>query len=180
MNAKEMFLEALKAGKDIKEARRACGAPTYACVIWARDAGLALPGTIEKIASRNQQVGMHGEKLFQELVPKALNMNTGVKRNCKDYDFYYRGISIDIKTASETTSGFHYCHLRDNCDLYCLFALNKKGEIEHIALLPGAMFAKDSEKTMVVTKSRWSQRFGEFEVKPDELNAKLDMIVDGA
>jgi len=42
------------------------------------------------------------------------------------------------------------------------------------------MFAKDSEKTLVVTKSKWEQRFGDFEVKPDELNRRLDMIVDGA
>lgn len=28
MNAKEMFLEDLEAGKDIEEARRTCGAPT--------------------------------------------------------------------------------------------------------------------------------------------------------
>lgn len=178
MNAKEKFLNDIKSGISIDEAARQCDAPRFACLIWARDAGLAVPSEARRIACRNQRVGMRGEDIFQELVPKAMNMNASVVKNSPAYDFYYRGLTIDVKTSTYH-SNWHFAHLKPNCDFYCLIALNESSQAEHICLVPGFVFPEEGDKCLNVRRSTFDRRLGEFEVKPEELNAKLDLVVDG-
>lgn len=178
MNAKEKFLNDIKNGMSIDEATRQCDAPRFACLIWARDAGLAVPSEARRIACRNQRIGMRGEDIFQELVPKAMNMNASVVKNSPAYDFYYRGLTIDVKTSTYH-SNWHFAHLKPNCDFYCLIALNESSQAEHICLVPGFVFPEEGDKCLNVRRSTFDRRLGEFEVKPEELNSKLDLVVDG-
>ena len=56
-----------------------------------------------QFASKSMQKGIKAEELFQELVPKAVDINGNFRMNNPAYDFIYNGLTIDIKYSSILT-----------------------------------------------------------------------------
>ena len=180
MNAKQAFLQAVKDGATLEQAAARSNAPNYVCFIWARQAGIAVPELVQKIGTRNQKIGLAGERLFQELVPEAANMNTKVRANHPDYDFCYKGLKIDIKASIENArKSYHFAHMKPNCDLYVCFALKSDGGLARILVLPAFFFEDGRLKDINVSTPMLEKRFKDFVCEPSELKESLDLMAGG-
>lgn len=50
--------------------------------------------------TRPQSLGGGAEKLFQSMVPNALDANESIQLNNPDFDFIYKDLTIDVKFSS--------------------------------------------------------------------------------
>lgn len=83
-----------------------------------------------QFASKSMQKGIGAEKLFQELVPRAVDINANFRMNNPAYDFVYNGLTIDIKYSSILTKGDKdYWNVRNSkADIIVAFLERSKGK----------------------------------------------------
>ena len=100
--------------------------------------------------TRSQSLGGGAERLFQSLVPDALDANESIQLNNPDFDFIYKDLTIDVKysSAHKRKEG-HSIHWSLRCtgnmDLIVAFLEREEGsELDEpiIAIIPKAVFPR--------------------------------------
>lgn len=101
--------------------------------------------------TRPQSLGGGAEKLFQSMVPNALDANESIQLNNPDFDFIYKDLTIDVKfsSAHKRKKG-HSVHWSLRCtgkmDLIVAFLEREEGsELDEpiIAIIPKALFPRE-------------------------------------
>lgn len=126
--------------------------------------------------TRPQSLGGGAEKLFQELVPKAINANESFRVNNPDFDFFYKNLTIDVKYSSahkrKETHSIHWSvRSSGNMDLIVGFLEKEIGsELDdpHIIIIPKKLFPK--EKIEIHKNGKYGNMF----VEKSDLIATLD------
>lgn len=126
--------------------------------------------------TRQQSLGGGAEKLFQELVPKAINANESFRLNNPDFDFFYKNLTIDVKYSSahkrKETHSIHWSvRSSGNMDLIVAFLEKEIGsELDnpHIIIIPKKLFPK--EKIEIHKNGKYGNMF----VEKSDLIATLD------
>ena len=126
--------------------------------------------------TRPQSLGGGAERLFQSLVPDALDANESIQLNNPDFDFIYKDLTIDVKfsSAHKRKEG-HNIHWSLRCsgniDLIVAFLEREEGsELDEpiIAIIPKAVFPR--EKIEIHKNGKYKKLF----INKNELIGVLD------
>ena len=126
--------------------------------------------------TRSQSLGGGAERLFQSLVPDALDANDYIQLNNPDFDFIYKDLTIDVKysSAHKRKKG-HSVHWSLRCtgdmDLIVAFLEREEGsELDEpiIAIIPKAVFPR--EKIEIHKNGKYQKLF----INKNELIELLD------
>ena len=126
--------------------------------------------------TRPQSLGGGAERLFQSLVPDALDANDYIQLNNPDFDFIYKDLTIDVKysSAHKRKEG-HSVHWSLRCtgdmDLIVAFLEREEGsELDEpiIAIIPKAVFPR--EKIEIHKNGKYQKLF----INKNELIELLD------
>ena len=126
--------------------------------------------------TRSQSLGGGAERLFQSLVPDALDANDYIQLNNPDFDFIYKDLTVDVKysSAHKRKKG-HSVHWSLRCtgdmDLIVAFLEREEGsELDKpiIAIIPKAVFPR--EKIEIHKNGKYKKLF----INKNELIELLD------
>ena len=126
--------------------------------------------------TRSQSLGGGAERLFQSLVPDALDANDYIQLNNPDFDFIYKDLTVDVKysSAHKRKKG-HSVHWSLRCtgdmDLIVAFLEREEGsELDKpiIAIIPKAVFPR--EKIEIHKNGKYQKLF----INKNELIELLD------
>lgn len=126
--------------------------------------------------TRSQSLGGGAEKLFQSLVPDALDANESIQLNNPDFDFIYKDLTIDVKFSSaHRRKKGHSIHWSVRCsgnmDMIVAFLEREEGsELDEpiIAIIPKAVFPR--EKIEIHENGKYQKLF----INKNELIELLD------
>lgn len=126
--------------------------------------------------TRPQSLGGGSEKLFQSLVPDALDANESIQLNNPDFDFIYKDLTIDVKFSSaHRRKKDHSIHWSVRCsgnmDIIVAFLEREEGsELDepNILVIPKAVFPR--EKIEVHQNGKYKKLF----INKNELIELLD------
>ena len=126
--------------------------------------------------TRPQSFGGGAEKLFQSLVPDALDANESIQLNNPDFDFIYKDLTIDVKFSSaHRRKKGHSIHWSVRCsgnmDMIVAFLERKEGsELDepNILVIPKGVFPR--EKIEVHKNGKYKKLF----INKNELIELLD------
>lgn len=127
-----------------------------------------------QFASKSMQKGIKAEKLFQELVPRAVDINANFRMNNPAYDFVYNGLTIDIKYSSILTrKDKDYWNIRNSkADIIVAFlesGKDKELKNPYILFIPTAIMRELGK--IYITKE--SGHFQHFLIPKDKLSEML-------
>ena len=126
--------------------------------------------------TRSQSLGGGAERLFQSLVPDALDANDYIQLNNPDFDFIYKDLTVDVKysSAHKRKEGYSI-HWSLRCtgdmDLIVAFLEREEGsELDEpiIAVIPKAVFPR--EKIEIHKNGKYQKLF----INKNELIELLD------
>jgi hypothetical protein len=100
MYSRESVLQAYAETGSLKEACARTGAPPYIAYIWLKKAKVLKTEEAIRYGTPGANLGAQAEQEFQRLVPKALNANGHLQKNCPSFDFDIHGITVDVKYSS--------------------------------------------------------------------------------
>lgn len=162
---------------DFHEAVRQSGLPTHIAHLKLIKSGrLTIQDKIQ-YGSRSARLGGLAEDLFQKYVPEATDANKYFQKNNPTYDFWFDGLTIDVKYSSvyskKNSQSYHW-HFRTkgDQDFIVAFLERKPGsELERpfILLIP-MQFLTDKNDLHVSPSGRW---FNEFQIEAEELQPLL-------
>lgn len=126
--------------------------------------------------TRPQSLGGGAERLFQSLVPDALDANESIQLNNPDFDFIYKDLTIDVKFSSaHRRKDGHNIHWSVRCsgnmDMIVAFLEREEGsELDEpiIAIIPKAVFPR--EKIEIHKNGKYKKLF----INKNELIDLLD------
>ncbi|MBO4108824.1 hypothetical protein J5583_01305 [Streptococcus suis] len=169
----EIYLEC----GDFYEAVQRSGLPTHLAHLQLIKSGcLKIQDKID-YGSRTAKLGGMAEALFQKYVPEATDANKYFKKNNPVYDFWFQGLTIDVKYSSlhqkKNGNSYHWqVRTKGTQDIIVAFLERESGkELENpiILLLPMQFIDKKIE-LHISPSGRW---FNAFQVQPEELQPLL-------
>lgn len=175
MSKRDDLIALVEQGESPEAACERLGVAKYVGFIWLKRCGMMDdPTRLMGIGSNRQLIGAMGEAKFKELIPEARNVNCSDAFNHPDYDYEYKSLTVDVKTATITSSGrWHVSSLKGGCDLYVIFLLHPGQEFYKAMLIPGGALLG---KSITASPDNLEARFGDWVVGIDELKDALDSI----
>lgn len=163
--------------EDFHEAVKRSGLPTHIAHLQLIKSGcLKIQDKID-YGSRTAKLGGMAEALFQKYVPEATDANKYFKKNNPIYDFWFQGLTIDVKYSSlhqKKNSNSHHWQFRATGDQDFIVAFLERqsgSELENpIILLVPMQFVVQKKDLHISPSGRF---FKEFQVKPEELQSLL-------
>jgi len=177
-----------KAYEELGSIQAACdhtGCPPYIAYIWLKKARMLKQNEAQKYGTNGNRSGALAEREFQRLVPKAMNLNGNLQKNCPSFDFDIYGITVDVKFSSVTSSGcwlFATAHGKAmEPDFFAVFCVPiKDGKLKDgykLFLIPS--FFTGSRKKLWIPLSNNGNPVYEFEVNPKDLSDIFEQMKDG-
>lgn len=143
--------------------------PAYILYMHFLKRGLITKSSHIEFASENMKKGIEAEKLFQKIIPEAVDINSNFKMNNPDFDFTYDGLTIDVKYSSLLERrGCEYWNFKNSkADVIIAFLEREKGsELDktYMLFIPTEVMA--GVKKFHVTKA--GNYFSSFQIKESE------------
>ena len=143
--------------------------PAYILFMHFLKRGLINKNSHIEFASENMKKGIAAEKLFQKIMPEAVDINSNFKMNNPDYDFTYNGLTIDVKYSSLLERrGYGYWNFKNSkADVIIAFLeREKEKELEdpYILFIPVGIVV--GVKKFHISKS--GHYFNNFQIKESE------------
>lgn len=127
--------------------------------------------------SRTAKLGGMAEELFQKYVPDAVDANKYFKKNNPVYDFWFDGLTIDVKYSSlhknkNGNSTYWQFRTKGEQDFIVAFLEKECGlELQDPIILLVPMQFLDEQKELHISHSGpWLK---EFQIEPEELYSLL-------
>ncbi|EFU21418.1 hypothetical protein HMPREF0813_01983 [Streptococcus anginosus F0211] len=127
--------------------------------------------------SRTAKLGGMAEELFQKYVPDAVDANKYFKKNNPVYDFWFDGLTIDVKYSSlhknkNGSSTYWQFRTKGDQDFIVAFLEKECGlELQDPIILLVPMQFLDEQKELHISQSGpWLK---EFQIEPEELYSLL-------
>ena len=163
--AEQMFMS----NKDFQKTVMKSKIPAYILFMHFLKRGLINKHSNIEFASQNMKKGIAAEKLFQKIVPEAVDINSNFKMNNPDFDFTYNGLTIDVKYSSLLERrGCEYWNFKNSkADVIIAFLeREKESELDdpYILFIPTEVMA--GVKKFHVTKA--GNYFNNFQIKESE------------
>lgn len=142
--------------------------------------GVSVSGDKERYGSEKDRFGVHAEKLFSQIVPYAVDMNS--KKFQAKCDFDVNGILVEVKAAKRQMLGvgnggdrwsFNIKRQITECDFYVFFAFSVEKILEKIFLIPADVICG---KTTVSISANGTSKWHPYEVSSDDLLNIFDSI----
>lgn len=99
------IIEIYKECGDFQKAVQLSGLPHLVAHIKLLNSGVLKIQDKINYGSNASKMGGKAEALFQKLVPEAIDANKYWKKNNPVFDFYYKGLKIDVKYSSMHKEG---------------------------------------------------------------------------
>ena len=163
--AEQIFMS----NKDFQKTVMESKIPAYILYMHFLKRGLITKSSHIEFASENMKKGIEAEKLFQKIVPEAVDINSNFKMNNPDFDFTYDGLTIDVKYSSLLErKGCEYWNFKNSKADVIIAFLERKKESElndpYILFIPTEVMA--GVKKFHVTKA--GNYFSSFQIKESE------------
>lgn len=134
--------------------------------------------SLDKInyGSESAMLGGEAEKMFQKLVPEAIDANRYIRVNNPEYDFLYKDLTIDVKYSGKLIrKNTQYWNVRTDGkqDIIVIFLERERGsKIKNpcILFIPTMFITTKSH----ITVSENGKYFKNFLVKSEDLEKLLD------
>ncbi|MBF4804986.1 MAG: hypothetical protein HXM47_00140 [Pseudoleptotrichia goodfellowii] len=134
--------------------------------------------SLDKInyGSESAMLGGEAEKMFQKLVPEAIDANRYIRVNNPEYDFLYKDLTIDVKYSGKLIrKNTQYWNVRTDGkqDIIVIFLERERGsKIKNpcILFIPTMFITTKSH----ITVSENGKYFKNFLVGPEDLEQLLD------
>lgn len=148
--------------------------PAYILFMHFLKRGLINKNSHIEFASENMKKGIAAEKLFQKIVPEAVDINSNFKMNNPDYDFTYNGLTIDVKYSSLLERrGCEYWNFKNSKADVIIAFLEREKESElndpYILFIPMGIVV--GVKKFHITKS--GNYFNNFQIQKDKCSEML-------
>lgn len=167
------------------EAVKRSGLPTHIAHLKLLKSGcLAIQDKIN-YGSKGARLGGEAEQLFKNYVPEAVDANKLFQKNNPVYDFWFDGITIDVKYSSIRKDNrlselryFWRFRTTGNQDFICAFLesdADKQLDEPIILLIPMQFIGEQRQFLSVSPSSTWIK---DFNVQPEEIQPMLREYAD--
>lgn len=172
------IIELYQEHKDFKKAIELSGIDPFKAHLKLIKSGiLSIQDKID-YGTKGQILGAKAEEYFQKIIPEAVDANKYWRKNNPVFDFYYKGLTIDIKFSSlnkraDTHQEFWSIRSSGKQDFIVAFLEkeeNKELDGAYILLLPKSFIR--TKKTLQLTKKH--NLFQQFLVEEKDLKKILD------
>lgn len=197
MKKQTEFFKRYDSGEDTHTICTDLQIPFYVAFMWIKKSGRAVRENAVGTLSATQKVGYFGEQLFKKYAPKACNVNNVIKMNNPIYDFEYKYLKIDVKTArpkwnKSGSANWRFAGTGNQLEdlIYVFFMLpdDKENEIplDEIddkdigCLFMPSMLLPDTLKSFTFHETRGFDKYGDFMIELADLQKNLDLIVQAA
>lgn len=162
---------------DFYEAVKQSGLPTHVAHLKLIKSGCLKIQDKIQYGSRTAKLGGLAEELFQKYVPEATDANRYFKKNNPVYDFWFEGLTIDVKYSSlhkKKNGNSQHWQFRTNGNQDFIVAfLERESGLEltnpYILLIP-IQFIEDKKELHVSPSGPWFQN---LKVEGEELQPLL-------
>ena len=145
-------VEIYRRTKDFKRAVRESGLPALEAHMELMESGVVEFEDDINYMRTDSKMGLEAEKLFQELVPKAVNANKVIRKNNPVYDFLYGDLKIDVKYSSlhfakegsRRLTPFYGFRSKGRPDIFVVFCerdYNKGLSFPYVLIIPASFVA---------------------------------------
>lgn len=162
---------------DFHKAVKESGLPTHIAHLKLIKSGCLKIQDKIQYGSRTAKLGGMAEALFQQYVPEATDANKYFQKNNPVYDFWFDGLTIDVKYSSchhkkDTQSIYWHFRTKGSQDFIVAFLEKESGlELQDpIILLVPMQFVSDKKELHISQSGPW---FNEFQVEAEELQCLL-------
>lgn len=169
------IVEIYKECGDFSKAVQLSGLPHLVAHIKLLNSGVLKIQDKINYGSNAAKMGGKAEALFQKLVPEAIDANKYWKKNNPVFDFYYKGMKIDIKYSSLHKEDDWSFRGKGSPDFFCVFLDKGKMLEDYLILLIPNAFLNQKDTVHVSKSGAW---FNEFQVSKEELKNILDMYAE--
>ncbi|EMC29339.1 hypothetical protein AB6O97_02975 [Streptococcus mutans] len=163
--------------RDFHEAVKQSGLPTHVAHLKLIKSGCLKIQDKIQYGSRTAKLGGLAEELFQKYVPEATDANKYFKKNNPVYDFWFDGLTIDVKYSSlhkkKNGNSQHWQFRTNGSQDFIVAFLERESDSElnqpNILLVP-MQFIEAKKELHVSQSGPW---FQDFKVEPEELQPLL-------
>lgn len=166
---------------NFREAVRRSGLPAYVAHIKLIGSGVLTTKDKIRYGGRANVLGAKAEELFQKYVPTAIDANKLYRMNNPNFDFEYKGLTIDVKYSSlrnkrkqNKTNNWGIRCSGERDFIVCFLESKPKQELKDciILLIPYGMLSFNANVQLYFSEN--SEIFQTYQVLPEQLVEILD------